>query len=57
MILDDLRKVVYRNEVVALWYLDDIVYRGKFSAIPNNLLHYEVDRVTIEDNRLYINLE
>lgn len=57
MILDDLRKVIYRNELVVLWYSDDIFYRGKFSAIPNDFLHYEVDRVTPVDNRLHIYLE
>lgn len=57
MILDDLRRIVYRNELVMLWYCDDIFYRGKFSAIPNDFLHYEVDRVVPVDNRLHIYLE
>lgn len=57
MILDDLRKIIYRNELVVLWYCNDIFYRGKFSAIPNDFLQYDVDRITPVDNKLHIYLE
>lgn len=57
MILDDLRKIIYHNELVVLWYCDDIFYCGKFSAIPNDFLQYDVDRINPVDNKLHIYLE
>ena len=57
MTLDDLGKVLYRDEMVWLWYCDDILYRGKFSAIPDVFLHYPVDLIKPVDSKLHIYLE
>mgnify|MGYP000390526019 CR=1 FL=1 len=57
MILDDLRKIIYRNELVTLWYCDDIFYRGEFSAIPTVILHYPVSLIKSVNSMLYIYLE
>ena len=57
MTLDDLGKVLYRNEIVCLWYCDDILYRGKFSAIPDVFLQYPVGLIKPVDSMLHIYLE
>lgn len=57
MTLDDLGKVLYRDEMVRLWYCGDILYRGKFSAIPDVFPHYPVGLIKPVDSRLHIYLE
>lgn len=57
MTLDDLGRILYRDEMVWLWYCDDILYHGKFSAIPDVFLHYPVDLIKPVDSMLHIYLE
>lgn len=57
MTLDDLGRILYRDETVLLWYCDDIIYRGKFSAMPEVFLRYPVDLLKPVDSRLHIYLE
>lgn len=57
MTLADLGRILCRDEAVWLWYCDDIIYHGKFSAIPDVFLRYPVDLLKPVDSRLHIYLE
>ena len=56
MTLDDLGRILCRDEMVCLWYCGDIFYHGKFSAIPDFFLHYPADLIKPVDNELHIYL-
>lgn len=56
MTLADLGRILCRDETIWLWYCDGILYRGKFSAIPDVFLHYPVDLIKPVDNELHIYL-
>lgn len=56
MLLTNLCEVLDGKERIWLWYCGDIIYRGKFSAIPDVFLRHPVDLIKPVDNELHIYL-